>query len=59
MSEHYKKTRIEAIDVIDDWDLNFCLGNVVKYIARLEAKGCRQEDLEKALFYLKREVEKK
>jgi len=55
MSEHYKKTSIEAIDVIEDWDLNFNLGNVVKYIARLKTKGHRKQDLEKALWYLERE----
>jgi len=55
MSEHYKKTSIEAIDVIEDWDLNFNLGNVLKYIARLKTKGQGKQDLEKALWYLERE----
>ena len=43
----------EAIKVIEAWDLNFNLGNVVKYISRAGKK-----DLEKALWYLKREIEK-
>ena len=45
----------EAIKVIEAWDLGFNLGNVVKYIARL---GKKVEDLEKALWYLKREIER-
>ena len=56
--KHYKQTSIEAIDVIEDWDLNFSLGNVVKYIARADIKGSRKQDLEKALWYLKRELQK-
>ena len=43
----------EAIKVIEAWDLNFNLGNVVKYISR-----AIKQDLEKALWYLKREIEK-
>jgi hypothetical protein len=48
----------EAIKVIEAWDLNFNLGNVVKYISRAGKKDDIQQDLEKALWYLKREVEK-
>jgi hypothetical protein len=50
---HYHPDGIEAIDVIEDWDLGFCEGNVVKYIARWRGKG-GLEDLEKARFYLNR-----
>jgi len=57
MSDHYKQTKIEAIDVIEDWDLNFNLGNVVKYVARYKLKGGR-EDLCKALDYLERELQR-
>lgn len=56
--EHYKTTKIEAIDVIEDWNLCFHLGNVVKYIARARYKGHRREDIEKALWYLHRHVER-
>lgn len=48
----------EAIKVIEAWNLNFNLGNVVKYISRAGKKDDIQQDLEKALWYLKREVEK-
>lgn len=50
----------EAIKVIEAWDLGFNLGNVVKYIARLGKKdpNKKSEDLNKALWYLKREIER-
>jgi hypothetical protein len=57
MSEHYKHG-IEAIDVIHSWDLNFNLGNVIKYIARHKHKGTPMEDLEKALWYLEDHLER-
>ena len=55
---HYNQGTIEVIDVIEDWNLNFCLGNAIKYIARCAYKGNKKEDLEKAIWYLKRELEK-
>lgn len=56
--KHYNIGAIEVIDAIEDWNLNFCLGNAVKYIARCEHKGHKKEDLEKAIWYLKRELQK-
>lgn len=47
----------EAIKVIDAWDLNFCLGNTVKYISRADHKGKRLEDLKKARWYLDHAIE--
>lgn len=55
---HYNHGTIEVIDAIEDWNLNFCLGNAIKYIARCAYKGHRKEDLEKAIWYLNRELEK-
>lgn len=46
----------EAIKVIEAWQLGFCLGNTVKYIARAEKKGATIEDLKKARWYLDREI---
>lgn len=46
----------EAIKVIEAWNLGFCLGNTVKYIARAEHKGATLQDLEKARWYLDREI---
>lgn len=57
--EHYK-SKIQAIEVIEEWDLSFCLGNCVKYIARAGKKegSTTKEDLEKAIWYLQRELSK-
>ena len=55
---HYNHGTIEVIDAIEDWNLNFCLGNAIKYIARCAYKGHKKEDLEKAIWYLYRELEK-
>lgn len=55
--KHYTTGKYEVIDVIEDWDLNFRLANAIKYIARHKHKGKPLEDLEKALWYLQREVD--
>ena len=55
--KHYNQGNIEVIDAIEDWELGFSLGNVIKYIARCEHKGNKLIDLEKAMFYLEREIE--
>ena len=55
--EYYKTGGIEAIDVIEDWHLGFNLGNAIKYIGRCEHKENKKQDLEKALWYIKRELE--
>ena len=54
---HYKQ-KVQPIDLIEAFDLNFNLGNVVKYVSRAGSKGDTLEDLEKAFYYLKRELEK-
>ena len=56
---HYKAGGIEVIDFIEAKDLNFRLGNVVKYVSRAGKKldSNPVQDLEKALFYLKREID--
>lgn len=48
----------EAINVIEAWDLDFCLGNSLKYISRAGKKGTDKtiEDLEKAIWYLERRI---
>lgn len=51
---HYKK-KVEPIDLIEAFDLNFNLDNVIKYVSRCNHKGNRKDDLRKALYYLKRE----
>ena len=55
--EHYNQGAFETIDVIEDWGLNFNVGNAVKYISRYEHKNNPKEDLRKAIWYLNRELE--
>lgn len=57
--KYYNVGKIEAIDVIEDWKLNFSLGCVVKYICRAEYKDSTIQDLEKASWYLTREIERR
>lgn len=57
--DHYlQSTGFEVIDVIEAWDLNFCLGNAVKYIARAGIKNPekKKQDLEKAVWYIERVI---
>lgn len=51
----------EAIKVIEAWDLNFNLGNVVKYVCRAgkKDKDTLVGDLEKARQYLDFEIERR
>lgn len=55
---HYRPGPYEAIKVIDAWDLNFNLGNVVKYVSRAGRKDGADpvEDLRKARQYLDFEI---
>lgn len=55
---HYNIGKYEVIDVINDWRLNFQLGNAIKYIARAGRKDPSKtvEDLEKAMFYIDYEI---
>ena len=55
---HYKVGGIETIDFIEAKGLDYCLGNVVKYITRSEHKGNKKEDLLKAQWYLTRAISK-
>ncbi len=48
----------EAIKVIEAWDLGFNLGNSIKYISRAGKKNNKLEDLEKASWYINREINK-
>ena len=47
---------MEAIDVIEAYNLNFNLGNAIKYILRSGKKDDEIQDLKKAMWYLKREI---
>ena len=49
----------EALKVIEAWDLDFHLGNTVKYISRAGIKNPEKEleDLKKAAWYLQRKID--
>lgn len=53
---HYNNYNITPIQAIEEWDLNFSLGNVIKYVGRAGHKGDKLEDLRKARWYLDREI---
>ncbi len=56
--QHYQGKGIEVIDVIEGFELNFALGNAVKYILRADKKANKKQDLEKARWYIDHELEK-
>lgn len=57
---HYTDGKIEVIEFIEDKKLNFHRGNAVKYIARAgkKNKGKEIQDLQKAVWYINREIER-
>ena len=48
---------IECIQVTEH--MGFNLGNALKYIWRCDLKGSGSQDLEKAIWYIQRELEKR
>lgn len=60
INPNYYRNGIEVIDFIEAYGLNFHRGNAVKYIARAGKKNPDREaeDLQKAVWYLNREIER-
>ena len=54
---YYRRGNIQVWDFVRDQELNFHLGNVIKYVCRAGHKFDDIDDLEKAIHYLKNEVE--
>lgn len=54
---HYQSGKIEVIDIIDEFNLDFSLGNAVKYILRCGKKDDDITELKKAMWYLKHKIE--
>lgn len=53
---HYQSAAgLEAIDVIEAFECDFLIGNVVKYVLRAKRKN-GLEDLRKARWYLNRAI---
>ncbi len=59
--DHYTDGNIEVIDFIEDKKLGYHLGNAIKYISRAGKKDPDKyiEDLQKAIWYLNREITRK
>lgn len=55
--DYYKSDSMEAIDVIEAFSLDFCLGNTVKYVLRNGKKDASVLELKKARWYLTRRLE--
>ena len=57
--DYYKNYSIEVTDAIQSWGLNYCQGNIIKYIVRCGRKTADpRQDLEKALWYIRKELSK-
>lgn len=56
---HYTRGSIEVWDFIRDQDLNYHLGNAIKYVCRAGFKDAssKTEDLKKAIHYLENELQ--
>jgi len=58
--DHYQSGKMEAIEVIEAYDLNFSIGSAIKYLLRAGKKPGESsvEDLSKAIWYIQREIER-
>ena len=54
---HYKSGGLEAIQVIEAFELDYNLGNAVKYLLRCGKKGPPIEDLHKCAWYVQRAID--
>lgn len=54
---HYENASAKVEPIVLCEQLDFCLGNFVKYILRADFKGHRKQDLQKARFYLFRAID--
>lgn len=59
--EHYggEVNPFEPIKIIEHYDLNFNLGNAIKYVLKAPFKGTALKDLKKAYTYLGFEIRKR
>lgn len=58
LNKHYKVGAMQPWDIIDEWDLDFYEGNVLKYLLRARHKGSQLDDYIKAKHYLQRLIDK-
>ena len=57
--KHYTEhpSGIECIQITEH--MGFCLGNAIKYLWRADLKNDAIEDMEKAIWYINREIERR
>ena len=55
--QYYTRGSIEVWDFVRDQDLNYHLGNAIKYVCRAGHKGSKADDLKKAIHYLQNELD--
>ncbi len=57
---HYTQGKFETVQVIEDWELGYHLGNALKYISRYKhkhkTKTKQLEDLRKAIWFIERKI---
>ena len=53
---YYQRGSCDVWDFIREQELNFHLGNAIKYICRAGYKDSKIQDLEKAIHYLENEL---
>ena len=51
MRQHYTVGTLDALAVIEDWNLDFVSGSILKYLQRQEHKGQQEQDRLKVLWY--------
>lgn len=54
---HYASHKVQVWDIVDDWNLDYYRGHVVKYTIRAGSKGPALEDLKKAMHCLQKAIE--
>lgn len=55
---HYEFASISPLNAVLDWNLNYLRGSALKYLVRAGRKGDEVEDLKKAAYCLRREIER-
>ena len=57
---YYNKENMSVSDIVDEYELNFNKGNIIKYILRSgkKSKDTEIQDLQKAMRYCQMEIER-
>lgn len=57
---YYNKSSMSVCDIVDEYELNFNKGNIIKYVLRSgkKSKDTEIQDLQKAIRYCEMEIER-